>query len=296
MTSPYTCRYCQQPITDSHAAQRRYCTAACKQAAYRVRQNQQQRRPAPWAAIDWIIGHFPAHHTYVEPWSDHAAVLLRKPPARAVVLNDWNGELRVFAQAAQHDRERLIELTALTIGLPATAIPSNMHPNHSLVIARQVLMRSWSGAAPLYARRTARRPSEAGGLSREALVEAHLSIVLDHLNAACLLGMEPAELIQQTAQPGALLYGELPALPGAGLSLATARQYDPIRRCLRAIEEYGATAVLSGKRNPTDHELLAGWSQVTRDTPGANLSGADVIWVSPGALKSRMVGGAGDRT
>jgi DNA adenine methylase len=40
-----------------------------------------------------IVGHFPEHHTYVEPFGGSAAVLLAKPPAHIEVYNDIDQEL-----------------------------------------------------------------------------------------------------------------------------------------------------------------------------------------------------------
>lgn len=40
-----------------------------------------------------IVGHFPAHHTYVEAFGGSAAVLLAKPPARIEVYNDIDRDL-----------------------------------------------------------------------------------------------------------------------------------------------------------------------------------------------------------
>ncbi|WP_210425037.1 DNA adenine methylase [Halorussus halobius] len=58
---------------------------------------------------DWIIGHFPAHRCYVEPFGGAAAVLLNKQPSPVEIYNDLNRDVVHFFQVARERRDELEE-------------------------------------------------------------------------------------------------------------------------------------------------------------------------------------------
>lgn len=65
---------------------------------------------------EWVIAHFPAHRTYVEPFGGAAGVLLQKPRAYSEVYNDLDGDVVNFFRVLRDPelREQLIEACALT--------------------------------------------------------------------------------------------------------------------------------------------------------------------------------------
>lgn len=98
-----------------------------------------------WLLAPWIIGHFPLHRTYVEPFGGGGSVLLRKPRSFAEVYNDLDGEIvNVFRVARDHG-ERLRELLALTPFARSEFVASYERPDDPIEQARRTILRSFMG-------------------------------------------------------------------------------------------------------------------------------------------------------
>ena len=80
------------------------------------------RRPAlryfggKWLLSEWVIGHFPPHVCYVEPFMGGGSVLLRKARAQHEVANDLDGDVVNFFRVLRDPglRADLIEACRLT--------------------------------------------------------------------------------------------------------------------------------------------------------------------------------------
>ncbi|WP_430229628.1 DNA adenine methylase [Paraburkholderia tropica] len=71
---------------------------------------------ATFRLADWVMGFFPEHTCYVEPFGGAAGVMLQKPRVYAEVYNDLDGEVVNFFRVLRdrETRERLIEACVMT--------------------------------------------------------------------------------------------------------------------------------------------------------------------------------------
>lgn len=62
---------------------------------------------AKWSLADWIIGHFPPHHSYLEPFFGSGAVLFTKQRSAIETVNDRDGDVVNLFDWIRNDPERL---------------------------------------------------------------------------------------------------------------------------------------------------------------------------------------------
>ena len=60
-----------------------------------------------WGLAKWIIGHFPEHHSYLEPYFGSGAVLFNKQLSHIETVNDLDGRIVNLFEWIKHDPERL---------------------------------------------------------------------------------------------------------------------------------------------------------------------------------------------
>lgn len=62
---------------------------------------------AKWSIADWIIGFFPKHHSYLEPFFGSGGVFFKKAPSNIETVNDLDGDVVNLFQCIKSDPERL---------------------------------------------------------------------------------------------------------------------------------------------------------------------------------------------
>lgn len=60
-----------------------------------------------WGIADWIIAHFPQHHSYLEPFLGSGACLFQKDRSPIETVNDLDGDVVNFFEWVRRDPERL---------------------------------------------------------------------------------------------------------------------------------------------------------------------------------------------
>lgn len=62
---------------------------------------------AKWSLAEWIISHFPPHHSYLEPFFGSGAVLFNKPRSNIETINDLDGDVVNLFECIRRDPKKL---------------------------------------------------------------------------------------------------------------------------------------------------------------------------------------------
>lgn len=102
---------------------------------------------AKYRLAPWIMGFFPAHMTYVEPFGGAAGVLMQKPRSYSEVYNDLDGDVATVFKVLQNkemslDLERLLTFTPYSRDEFLAAFEPTECP---IATAKAVLVRAYMG-------------------------------------------------------------------------------------------------------------------------------------------------------
>jgi DNA adenine methylase len=102
---------------------------------------------AKFRLAPWVIGHFPSHKYYIEPYGGAAGVLLRKERCKAEVYNDIDGDIVNFFQVLRDPstRQGLIESLMLTPYSRDEFLLAHEHTDVPIERARRTAVRASMG-------------------------------------------------------------------------------------------------------------------------------------------------------
>lgn len=260
-----------------------------------------------WKLAPWIVGQFPAHRVYVEPFGGAASVLLRKPRSQGECYNDLSGDLvnlfRLLRDPATATRlVELVRLTPFARDEYDAAFEVTCDP---LEAARRLVVRSYMGHGSSAAT-SARTTGFRAGLQNRggALPAGDWTTLPDALAAiaARMVGVvienRPAlQIIDRYDQPDALIYADPPYLPET--RSAKAKQGAAFHayaheltegdhvELLDRLAQAKAKVVLSGYPADLYDARLKGWTRRTIEThaDGA-LDRTEALWLNPAAMGS----------
>lgn len=253
-----------------------------------------------WLLAPWIIGHFPPHRIYVEPFGGAASVLLRKPRAYAEVYNDLDSELvNLFRVLRSQEGPRLVEQLRLTPFARDEFRAAYEPCAEPVEQARRMIVRSFMGFGATGS--TGHLTGFRSNSNRSGTTPAHdwrnyaglLPEIIDRLAGVVIENRDALVVMATHDGPDTLHYVDPPYVH-ATRSLANPHcakhryryELDDAgqARLLEALRGLTGMVVLSGYPHPLYDDALDGWSRVER---AALADGArertEVLWINPAA-------------
>lgn len=255
---------------------------------------------------DWIIGQFPPHSVYVEPFGGAGSVLVRKEPARSEVYNDLDSEtanvFQVLRDPASADRLRT--LCELTPYARAEFDLAQIRSDEPVEQARRTLFRAWASFGSAGATRgrsgmrTYTRPdgdhlNVAKSWNRVADMIPHY---VERMRRVVIENRPALDIMRQHDSRETLHYVDPPYLPETR-SQGSHRYYrhemtvDDHVALLESLRDLKGMVLLSGYESTLYDEKLPGWRRLTLSTTGSSRMGSvqrlECLWVSPAAARAR---------
>lgn len=250
-----------------------------------------------WQLAEWIIGQFPPHETYVEPFCGAASVFFRKHPSPIEVINDLSSDVVNFFRVLRQDRDALIQAIDLTPFSREEYDKAYEPADDPLEQALRFYIRSWqsfSGHSGLktgwrhqkniHDRGTslAREWRRMDGLYRDAARLKHA--LIEHDDALAV--------IRRYDTPGTLFYVDPPYVLDSRSGKHKRYEHEMTDDDHRALSEVLHAAqgmvVLSGYASDLYTELYPGWKVVTKTTTtNGNNQAIESLWLSPSTQRAQ---------
>lgn len=247
-----------------------------------------------WALAPWIIGFFPPHAHYVEPFCGGASMLFRKHASEIETINDLDEEVVNFFRMLRERPRELLRAVALTpYARRELVIACGPLADDPVERARRFLVRSRMAYGSRQRHNTGWRyitHSHGRGprLAREWADPRGLEFAVKRLRQVQIECDDAIAVIRRYDTPKTLFYVDPPYVLSSRSE--TRQMYmhemtdDQHRELADLLNGVRGMVVLSGYRSALYDDLYAGWPRFDRVVPNnGNSTSVECVWVSPRA-------------
>lgn len=249
---------------------------------------------AKWNCANWIIGHFPAHMHYVEPFFGSGAVFFNKAPARHEVINDLSGDVVNLFRVIRDDGERLAALIEMTPWAREEFELSYQPSDDPMERARRFVVRNFqghkNGTLQDHYASSGWRSAGPSGQSKDypgewSKLPNKLRAVVKRIKTAEIERQDALKCIVRHATNDTLIYADPPYPQGV-------RSFDSYYAhemtdtdhltLLDALDAHPGPVVLSGYHCALYDDRLAHWSTRERRVQAEKgNTRTEVLWLNP---------------
>lgn len=249
-----------------------------------------------WKLAPWIIGFFPPHRTYVEPYGGAASVLMRKSPSNCDVYNDLDDRVVILFRVLR-DRTKARELERLLRLTPFSRVEwlRAMEPSDDPVEqARRVIILTAMGMgsnALLRKSRTGFRSQNEGSQCPAyawSNFPDHLGSIVSRLRNVVIESCDAPLLIDRYDSANTLFYVDPPYVHSERTQFTKTRGYahemtDADHEALaEKLHAVSGMVVLSGYDSPLYRRLYPDWPVFRRQVMADKaVPREECLWLSP---------------
>ena len=245
---------------------------------------------AKWRLAEWVINHFPAHVSYLEPYFGSGAVFFKKPPSKIETINDLSGDVCNLFRIIREHPEELCRLIEATPWARAEYELSYTRTGVALEDARRFLVRCWQafGVKTLHKSGWARDIGTKSRGNRYVNIWADLPVrisAIAHRLKNAQIEMRPAvDVIKGFADPNVLIYADPPYIAETRTKMMYAHEMtnDDHVELLDALDAHPGFVILSGYSNSLYDERLSHWTtRRARSLAQCAKITTEVLWLNP---------------
>ena len=253
-----------------------------------------------WRLAPWIIGHFPKHRIYVEPFGGSGSVLLRKGRSEVEVYNDLDGEIVNLFRVARDSGAELARQVFLTPYSRDEFIKSFEPSSDSLEQARRTVVRSYQGFGSGYVTNTegskCARPEYGFRIGWRCRgnkphlnwcnVSETVMAVIERLRGVVIENTTYQNIIEKNNTEDTLVYADPPYVSSArdpGKDYRHEFTVDDHIELAKVLKGAAGPVIVSGYHSELYDDLYQGWKVEERvSQTAANTKRTEVIWIKGG--------------
>ncbi len=244
---------------------------------------------AKWNLAKWIVGHLPAHTTYLEPYFGSGAVFFNKKPSKVETINDIDDNVVNLFRVIRERPGELAALVEMTPWAREEYYVSYEQTGEGLEDARRFLVRCWQAFGAKTSDRTGWRndiqaKKGTSGPKQWKGLPARILAVADRLKDAQIENRPALELIAKCNYKGVLIYAD----PPYPLSTRSKRIYKhemtdaDHMELLDALDKHPGPVLLSGYACELYDKRLKYWSRKTAwALAESGQKREEVLWLNP---------------
>ena len=264
---------------------------------------------AKWGLAQWIIDHFPAHHSYLEPFFGSGGVLFTKPRSRIETVNDLDDDVVNLFRWIRDDPEKLaheIYWTPYARAEYERAFAERYQEKDPLRRAVNFYIRMMMGHGFRTTGEKVGWKNDVQG--REAAYAAgywcktpeNIMTAAERLRMVQIEHKPALNVIERFNFPNVLIYADPPYVLGTrhGKQYRHEMTDQDHADLLDALKAHKGPVLLSGYDNPLYNDALCGWYREARTAYTQTMSKkTEVLWMNfEPADKQMMIGGDWDGT
>lgn len=243
---------------------------------------------AKWKIGDWIIGHFPEHKVYCEPFFGSGAIFFKKSPSYVETINDIDGNIVNLFKVCREKPEALAKAIELTPFSRDEFIDCyDMTAGDCVERARRTLVRYHQSFGTSNSTKKSWRNVQTYGGPRCATMWNYLPDTImeccERLKNAQIESINGIELIKRYNHHDTLIYCDPPYLQSLRKKYMYANEMSDSEHVelLEVLKNSKSKIVLSGYDNKLYNEILSDWSTDEKQTVvQMGLHRTEKIWMN----------------